>query len=254
MLKNVARFALVSAVAFAASTADAAIVTFSNLTGTWFNGTLTDGNPITVFTNNGTINPSVRWGGDSGFGQSGYNYVAAGTVVTSLTVPGASPDLVLGDFQHVNLPVFPPSAASVFLKLTADVDVDGTGVGAKSFIFKFLHDETTNSLDPCPYGGANGQGININGCADHVTASFAGTSDTFMIGLDTYTLDVLGFSLGGSPAGGFSTTEQQVNTAQLIGRVTVATAAVPEPATWAMMIMGFGLVGGTLRRRAALAA
>ncbi len=25
--------------------------------------------------------------------------------------------------------------------------------------------------------------------------------------------------------------------------------AVPEPATWAMMLMGFGLVGGTLRRR-----
>jgi hypothetical protein len=30
--------------------------------------------------------------------------------------------------------------------------------------------------------------------------------------------------------------------------------AVPEPATWAMMILGFGLVGGALRRRAAVAA
>jgi hypothetical protein len=29
------------------------------------------------------------------------------------------------------------------------------------------------------------------------------------------------------------------------------TSAVPEPATWLMMIMGFGLVGGTMRRRAA---
>ena len=28
-----------------------------------------------------------------------------------------------------------------------------------------------------------------------------------------------------------------------------ATGAVPEPATWAMMILGFGLVGGTLRSR-----
>ncbi|MBU0801782.1 MAG: choice-of-anchor C family protein [Alphaproteobacteria bacterium] len=27
------------------------------------------------------------------------------------------------------------------------------------------------------------------------------------------------------------------------------TAAVPEPATWAMMILGFGLVGGAMRRR-----
>jgi hypothetical protein len=33
-------------------------------------------------------------------------------------------------------------------------------------------------------------------------------------------------------------------------RVTTAdAAAVPEPASWAMMISGFGLVGGAMRRR-----
>jgi hypothetical protein len=31
--------------------------------------------------------------------------------------------------------------------------------------------------------------------------------------------------------------------------ISAATAPVPEPATWAMMISGFGLVGGALRRR-----
>lgn len=31
-------------------------------------------------------------------------------------------------------------------------------------------------------------------------------------------------------------------------------AAVPEPATWAMMILGFGLIGGAMRRRAGLGA
>ena len=31
------------------------------------------------------------------------------------------------------------------------------------------------------------------------------------------------------------------------------TAAVPEPASWAMMIMGFGAIGATLRRRRAAA-
>lgn len=37
-----------------------------------------------------------------------------------------------------------------------------------------------------------------------------------------------------------------------LGRVTIggsATPAVPEPATWAMMIAGFGAVGGAMRRR-----
>lgn len=33
------------------------------------------------------------------------------------------------------------------------------------------------------------------------------------------------------------------------GAAITATAAVPEPAAWAMMIGGFGLVGGGLRRR-----
>ena len=42
-------------------------------------------------------------------------------------------------------------------------------------------------------------------------------------------------------------------TADNAGGVSLAidqvTSAVPEPATWAMMILGFGLVGGALRRR-----
>lgn len=34
-----------------------------------------------------------------------------------------------------------------------------------------------------------------------------------------------------------------------LGRIDSFTLAVPEPATWALMIVGFGLVGGALRRR-----
>jgi hypothetical protein len=36
--------------------------------------------------------------------------------------------------------------------------------------------------------------------------------------------------------------------------VTFATGAVPEPATWMTLILGFGLLGGTLRRRRTVAA
>ncbi|TRW14247.1 PEPxxWA-CTERM sorting domain-containing protein [Glacieibacterium frigidum] len=34
----------------------------------------------------------------------------------------------------------------------------------------------------------------------------------------------------------------------------ISVTAVPEPATWGLMIAGFGMVGFTARRRAALAA
>ncbi|HEU4967319.1 PEPxxWA-CTERM sorting domain-containing protein [Sphingomonas sp.] len=34
-----------------------------------------------------------------------------------------------------------------------------------------------------------------------------------------------------------------------LGQVTVPAAAIPEPATWAMMLGGFGLLGATARRR-----
>jgi len=40
-----------------------------------------------------------------------------------------------------------------------------------------------------------------------------------------------------------------VSAGAISGNVTITNAAVPEPATWAMMILGFGAVGMVLRRR-----
>jgi PEP-CTERM motif len=42
-------------------------------------------------------------------------------------------------------------------------------------------------------------------------------------------------------------TAQTYTGVQVLGRV--ATAAVPEPSTWAMMIFGFGVLGGVMRQR-----
>ena len=49
-------------------------------------------------------------------------------------------------------------------------------------------------------------------------------------------------------------TVQQTNGYAVIDNVRFganADTGVPEPATWAMMIAGFGLVGGAMRRRKA---
>jgi hypothetical protein len=47
-------------------------------------------------------------------------------------------------------------------------------------------------------------------------------------------VEVTGFTVG---ANGFS------------GTATFSEAAVPEPAKWAMMVIGFGLIGAMMRRR-----
>lgn len=64
------------------------------------------------------------------------------------------------------------------------------------------------------------------------------TFDGSKLAAGTYTLDVRGTSGGAaSYTGDFN-----------------FTAGVPEPATWALMILGFGAVGGAMRRRQSVAA
>ncbi len=44
-------------------------------------------------------------------------------------------------------------------------------------------------------------------------------------------------------------TASEENAAAYAGPLFLATNAVPEPASWALMIAGFGIIGGTMRRR-----
>ncbi|MDQ2765302.1 MAG: NF038122 family metalloprotease [Pseudomonadota bacterium] len=60
--------------------------------------------------------------------------------------------------------------------------------------------------------------------------------------LDLAAFDAIGYNLAVSARGA----NYLVNTAQIYNQFAVA---VPEPATWAMMVMGFALVGGAMRRR-----
>lgn len=75
--------------------------------------------------------------------------------------------------------------------------------------------------------------LTINGGADQLQLVFAPA-----------------LSLAGSAIGGNSFEHQAVAGNRILsGAVARATAAVPEPATWLMMIGGFGLAGAALRRR-----
>ena len=64
--------------------------------------------------------------------------------------------------------------------------------------------------------------------------------------------ETLSFNVAGTPANGFLTAVNSSRYGPQDGEAfidQVAPGGVPEPATWAMMIGGFGLVGGVMRRR-----
>jgi hypothetical protein len=59
--------------------------------------------------------------------------------------------------------------------------------------------------------------------------------NNFAVGVGTFTLNIQGTP--GTQNGAFG------------GNVAFVSSAVPEPATWAMMLVGFGAIGASMRRR-----
>ncbi len=241
--------ALAGCTILATAPATAAVVDFTDIKATWFD-VVSLGGPAPTTSGNGTASASVRWGTDTGSGQSGYDFDTIAIPQLTVNPPGGSATTNIGLFRHVNQPISGgTSISSAKLRLTTDVLVDGNFLSTVNFVYLFDHDETTNNADPCAYGGANGQGANINGCADRVLSNFNGQSEFFTIDGYNYALDVVGFLVDGNPVTNFLTVEQATSEAFLRGRLVLYSQAVPEPATWAMMISGFGLVGFAARRR-----
>lgn len=71
-------------------------------------------------------------------------------------------------------------------------------------------------------------------------------------GFVTYSYQFIA-NVSGSFQLGFGTLSGD-NIGPIVDNVLVTQAGVPEPATWAMLIAGFGIVGATMRRRRAIAA
>ena len=250
LVMRIASLAVAAAAAFA-TPASAAVVDFTNIKATWFDAVTTGGG--VTYTGNGTSSAKVRWGNSQGQGQSGYDFESIAIPSLSVSPPGGSAETSIGVFRHHNNPITGTSLTSIKLMFNTDILIDSNPYGNVTFVYSFTHDETTNSLNPCPYGGANNQGVNINGCADKVTVNFNQQSDGFTIDGYEYALDVFGFLVGGNPATNFLTVEKKTNEAYLRGKLVLYSEAggVPEPATWATLIVGFGLIGVSARRRKA---
>jgi hypothetical protein len=241
-----------------ATSAMAATVTLSNIQGLWLNA-----NPAANATLGAQGNfTTARWGGYSDpDDNSGYDFDGVDTdvVYTVLPPPDAAAQK-LGGFNHINNPI--PAGTQITdiqLKVFANVKVLGndlveTDFGVKEFLFDFDHNETPNGANPCADGGANGIGVNVNGCADKVTISYNALSEDFTIGSIVYTLLFTGFSTDGGTtvSTGFWTKEQSGNPADLFAKVVTredALSTVPVPAALPLLLSGLAGLGFFGRRR-----
>lgn len=173
--------------------------------------------PINPYGINGLTSTVIDLDGTSGpgaVGKSGFNLVAGRTYTLDFLASGAQRRSV-SDSLYVTL----LSSAGSDLKL-----LGGTG------LFSFL-----------------GGGVNLS-------STFTATN-TAVAGDTPFTASSLTFLANNSTSFGFLIgTNSADNIGPLLDSVTLTSNVVPEPATWAMLIAGFGLVGTAMRRRGAAVA
>lgn len=229
----------ISATLALACAAQAGTISIQSVTGQWTG--VTGGTNV-----NGLDTGTVRWGTNTGSGQSGYRF-------TGLAPTGPhAPDSVfdMGTFTHFNRPISAgTSISAAILKVAFTFSIDGGAAITRHSIFDFAHWETPNAANPCADGGANGSGNNINGCGDRVTpVSNPSFSEAFLIGNTKYVFDVTGFNFGSS----FWTKENSTNSAVIQGRITETNIApVPLPAAGFALMAGLAGLGVVARRRKA---
>lgn len=128
---------------------------------------------------------------------------------------------------------FDPTAAGLY-SYALNFSLAGFDAATASFSGRFAVD---NSIDAIFLNGTQitGSGGSFNGYT-----AFSSTPGAFLAGANTLTFIVRNFAqASGNPTG------LRVEFLQSDAAVT----AVPEAATWAMMIAGFGLVGAAMRSR-----
>jgi hypothetical protein len=131
----------------------------------------------------------------------------------------------------------------------------GNGAGDVEWTFQTVADRTGNysfNFNVDGYSayfiaGANASAFSAgNSQALYNTSTFGGYNQSGTFSLDLIEGQSYGIQVGGR---NFDSDSRVQGTFTLTGDAIATAGAVPEPASWAMMILGMGAVGGALRRR-----
>ena len=188
---------------------------------------------------------------------------AINTVVTSTTgsasyAPIAAVD---GYFFNVGATGFPILTQPDLLTQSINVRqaADATTSARSNVLSVYITQTDLNAFTGSLMSSFTSQ-LLTGSAASATLSSFISSTNQLFTGtlLNTATFGSIGTSTGTSLIAGatpFSTTVRYDLTfngaaaGTFNGTVNLAGTAVPEPATWGMMIVGFGLMGGVLRRR-----
>lgn len=210
-MKNLLKFTLAAVSAFAlVGPATAAVVTLD------FNGVANPSNSTSV---GGYYN-----GGTSGDGNSGVNYGVSFT----------SNALALNSYNGAN----EPNPGILYFLSGGAVTIDYAAGFSTGFSFFYA---SNSAAAVTVYDGLGGTG--------NVLASIM-LSNNFVSGCGYCQWDPIGVAFAGvAKSIDFAGGANSVAYDQITFGAATPGGAVPEPATWAMMVGGFGIAGGALRFR-----
>ncbi len=166
---------------------------------------------------------------DSTYPTGNYGFTLGGSTFVS-NIPGTSYSSEIP--QIANYDAF--TTLDPHQSFTVDLTSGFTAQGTESFTFFTIVDETTNST------------VVDDGFLTPGTTSFTIGADTLTAG-HSYSFETI-FDNRYSFTGGSDPAAFHLFDVRTAGAFTLA-ADVPEPASWAMMIVGFGAIGATMRRR-----
>ncbi len=208
------------------------------------------------------ITNAVGWTShDDGFGHYGYNFAMNMSTATTTGAPGEDNLRLWGPgdlFFNVNNGLSASPTGGNFIAADGDYhkgkltqDITGLIVGQTyALTFNYAGAQQLEFDGPTTEGfqfGLEGMGINQQTqTLNNVNHGFTGWQTQTFNFVATQASDTLYFLAQGTPAG--QPPFALLDSVSLIGGFgTVPTA--PEPATWAMMLIGFGIVGLNMRRR-----